>query len=47
MPLACFLSVYKYFWIAHCSVELYKHLLIGREFRHIELSAIPAHAYKG
>ena len=47
MPLTRFLSVYKHFWIAHCSVELYKHLLIGSEFGHIELSAIPAHAYKG
>ena len=47
MPLACFLSVYKHLRIAHRSVELYEHLLVGSEFGHIELSAIPAHAYKG
>ena len=47
MPLTCFLSVYKHFRIAHCPVELYKNLLIGSEFGHTELRAIPAHAYKG
>ena len=47
MPLTRFLSVYKHFWITHCPVELYEHLLIGSEFGHTELSAIPAHAYKG
>ena len=46
VPFTRFLSVYKNFGVTHRPVELYKHLLIGRKFRHIELSAVPAYAYK-
>ena len=46
VPFTRFLSVYKNFGVTHRPIELYKHLLIRRKFRHVELGAIPAYAYK-
>ena len=46
VPFASFLSVYKHFGVTHRPIELHKHLLIGRKFRHVELRAVPTYAYK-